>query len=106
MGKEIIVWTSSVDRSLGQQRDRKLLVTKNACKSYCWVVCAWSLPFYHGMWSAGVCANATPVFPWKKSVIRVVFSYDLVQWIYAGHDQKAEVISHSESVSQDLSSFF
>lgn len=42
----------------------------------------------------------------KKSIIHVVFSYDLVQWIYAGHDQKAEVISHSESVSQDLSSFF
>ena len=45
-------------------------------------------------------------FSLKKRLIHIVFVKDLVQWIYAGHVQEAEVISETLSVSLKISVAF
>ena len=45
-------------------------------------------------------------FSLKKRLIHIVFGKDLVQWIYAGHVQEAELISETLSVSLKISVAF
>lgn len=85
--------------SLGQQWDRKLPVTKSTCKFYFWVVCAWTLPFYQGIWCARVCANPTPVFPCKKASSHCVQLGFGTVGLCRSRSKNRSNISYSESLN-------
>lgn len=75
MGKKIRALTCSLGMLLGQQWDWELLVTKNTCKSYYWVVCAstdpqigleYFIPSWHVV-SQSMCELQTHIFPEKEA---------------------------------------